>query len=54
MPDHITDDIEIFSDSDRENSDEDKSTEENSDENNSTSKKLSIFKKTCQLVLSDS
>ena len=40
--------------SDTENSNEDKSTGEISNENNSTWKKLSIFKKTCRLVLSDS
>ena len=32
MPEYITDDIEILSDSDRENSDEENSNEENSDE----------------------
>ena len=35
MPQYITDDIEIFSDSDREDSDEENSDEENSKEENS-------------------
>ena len=35
IPKYIIDDIEIFSDSDRENSDEEKSDKENSDEENS-------------------
>ena len=36
MPEYITDNIEISSDSDRENSDEKNSNEENSDEENFT------------------